>query len=392
MMNNFSTIYSSNINNDGKINIDIVKEKNIKKSSNQKCGGTSFAGHQFRVSIAMATYNGARFIDRQLASIKKQTYQPFELVITDDCSTDNTLELVEQFASVVNFPVSIYKNDRRLGYKDNFLNAASYCKGDLVAFCDQDDIWDSSKLARQVAYFANQEILLVTHQYELIDEQDTPLGIVFPKLKKVRIYRNLTADPFFTFYGMTLVFRRSLMPENLLSLARPLDHSMPNTPVSHDQFIPFLASVLGKIVFINEPLVRYRVHSRNTCGPQPVHSIISRMLNITKNVEERSNYFRNTSFVLNSCAESLKNYMSLFPECYLSRINMAIIIYKKMANNYKTRSLIYNLSSSNIKRTIVFVTLIAKRGYRPKQKGGLGGRAMIRDMIVMICTLCSCAK
>src|SRR5882672_1499287 len=93
------------------------------------------------VSIAMATYNGARFIAEQLQSISNQTAPPSEVVICDDHSTDSTIEIATQFAAKAPFPVRIEKNTERLGYRSNFMKAAHLCKSDFVAFSDQDDVW-----------------------------------------------------------------------------------------------------------------------------------------------------------------------------------------------------------------------------------------------------------
>src|SRR6516165_6563427 len=96
----------------------------------------------------MATYNGAHFIRAQLESIAQQTLLPSELVVRDDASSDHTLNIVEQFASHAPFPIRIYRNAVRLGYPDNFMQAAALTTGKWIAFCDQDDIWLSQKLER----------------------------------------------------------------------------------------------------------------------------------------------------------------------------------------------------------------------------------------------------
>src|SRR5580698_5355366 len=79
------------------------------------------------VSIAMATYNGARYVGEQLESLARQTVLPTELVVTDDNSTDNTVDIVTAFATKAPFPVHIEKNPKRLGYRDNFMKAVSLC-------------------------------------------------------------------------------------------------------------------------------------------------------------------------------------------------------------------------------------------------------------------------
>src|SRR4051794_37441524 len=99
-----------------------------------------------RISIAMATYNGDRYIREQLDSLARQNLLPFELVVTDDGSSDGTLDILKAFSERAPFPVRIFRNPTRLGYEENFLKAASLCNGDVISFCDQDDIWVDRKL------------------------------------------------------------------------------------------------------------------------------------------------------------------------------------------------------------------------------------------------------
>src|ERR687894_3003245 len=101
-----------------------------------------------RFSVAMCTYNGARFVAEQLASVAAQTRPPDELVVCDDGSTDETCRLVEEFAARAPFPVRLFVNERNLGSTRNFGRAVALCEGDLVALSDQDDVWHPEKLER----------------------------------------------------------------------------------------------------------------------------------------------------------------------------------------------------------------------------------------------------
>ena len=113
------------------------------------------------ISVVMATYNGERFIYQQLNSLLGQTAQIDELIVSDDGSTDRTLDILEEFSKSAPFRVSITRNGARLGYRENFMQAASLADCDLIAFCDQDDIWDSQKLSQSIVPFADPEVLLV---------------------------------------------------------------------------------------------------------------------------------------------------------------------------------------------------------------------------------------
>src|SRR5579875_202140 len=111
-----------------------------------------------RISVAMCTYNGERFLPEQLVSIAEQTVQPYELVVCDDGSNDSTVDLIEAFSRNVafpvrlirnvEFPVRLIRNPVRLGSTQNFAKCIGLCTGDLIALADQDDHWEIDKLER----------------------------------------------------------------------------------------------------------------------------------------------------------------------------------------------------------------------------------------------------
>ncbi len=101
-----------------------------------------------KVSIAMCTYNGQRFLAQQLQSFLDQTVQPDELVVCDDVSSDDSVAVVEAFAARAPFAVRVFRNPQNLGYIRNFEQAIAQCTGDLVFLCDQDDVWDPHKIEK----------------------------------------------------------------------------------------------------------------------------------------------------------------------------------------------------------------------------------------------------
>jgi glycosyltransferase involved in cell wall biosynthesis len=104
-----------------------------------------------KISIAMATYNGENYVLAQLQSFVNQSRQPDEVVITDDCSTDNTVALIEEFAKTAPFDVRVSVNDKNLGYAGNFNAALLDTTGDLVFLSDQDDVWYPNKIWHMVS-------------------------------------------------------------------------------------------------------------------------------------------------------------------------------------------------------------------------------------------------
>lgn len=114
------------------------------------------------VSIVMATYNGERFIREQIDSIVNQSYPIHELIIQDDGSTDNTIDILRQYELQYPF-VHIYENKQNLGYKENFRTAALRASGDFIGLADQDDIWFTNKIEEQVKAIGNHDVCYSQH-------------------------------------------------------------------------------------------------------------------------------------------------------------------------------------------------------------------------------------
>jgi glycosyltransferase involved in cell wall biosynthesis len=225
---------------------------------------------QNRISIALCTYNGERFLPRQLASIQQQTVLPFELVVCDDCSSDNTNEIVRDFAASALFPVRVFRNDQNLGFVANFERAIELCQGDLIALSDQDDIWYPTRLERaQVAFAAHPEVGLVFSDADVIDEHGELTGerlwmnFGFEGDLKQRMmkgdYTVLVRNRFVT--GATVMFRSCLRVNCLPFGAGWL----------HDEWLAPAAAAVSDVLLIDDPLIRYRKHASQQVGlsPQP---------------------------------------------------------------------------------------------------------------------------
>lgn len=217
------------------------------------------------VSVVMATYNGSRYIIDQLESLNKQTFKPIEIIISDDSSNDDTVELARKFAIGQETKIRIVKNSVRLGFRDNFLRAALLAGGDFIAFCDQDDIWRADKLERCSRFFGKRDVSLITHSATMIDEFSNKIGKFPQKLSGTRVKPPLSYDLWGTFWGFSIVFRRDMM--HLYNIDdRFVDYIDRSYPVAHDRWISFLGQMLGSTVEIDEPLVDYRQHQGNLFG------------------------------------------------------------------------------------------------------------------------------
>lgn len=203
-----------------------------------------------KISIALASYNGAAYLPAQLASFASQTRLPDELVITDDGSTDTTEEVVRAFAATVPFPVRFERNPTNLGFGQNFNRAMSLCTGDLLMPSDQDDVWLDTKLAHMEAVARdNPAQACFMNDALLADGELKPNGKT--KLGQIRA-AGLSELTFVM--GCCVTVRRSF-----LDLALPVPATMP----SHDSWLVQMSDTLGLTKRIDTPLQLYRLHGRN---------------------------------------------------------------------------------------------------------------------------------
>lgn len=213
----------------------------------------------------MATCNGADYLAVQLADLSRQSRLPSELVVSDDCSDDDTIAIIEEFALAAPFPVHVHRNASRLGYRENFVRCAGRCSSDIIAFCDQDDRWRHDKLAHLARLFERSDVLLVHHNAEVVDADEALLRPLLPKTQLSNVAPALELPPWDSPLGFTQAFRRELTEYDALWEASE-DHSAPGETMAHDQWYYFLASSLGCVAYTSETLAQYRQHDANTFG------------------------------------------------------------------------------------------------------------------------------
>lgn len=224
-----------------------------------------------RISIAMTTYNGDRFLEHQLNSILNQTLPPSELVVCDDGSTDRTLDLLEKFSRAAPFKVRVFVNPCRLGSVSNFEKAISLCEGNTIHLADQDDSWMSNKIAQSESTLEGENCGYAFSNASFIDDCNIRIqGNLWEQVGFVGARRSqflesdfqpleLLSRNFVT--GATLAFKADLrkiflpFPQNLM------------LRMHHDAWIALTLSTAGfRGVAIPEYLIDYRLHAHQQIG------------------------------------------------------------------------------------------------------------------------------
>jgi hypothetical protein len=221
-----------------------------------------------KISVAMCTFNGAPYIEEQLQSFERQSRPPDEVVICDDGSTDETIEILRDWADRCGLQVRIEQNSRRLGSTANFDRAISLCSGELIALADQDDVWLPRKLeVIEARFIADLQLAVLFSDAELVDEQLRPLGrrlwesVGFGQREQGALvenrYQRLLLKSFIT--GATLAFR-----SDLRSMAQPFPTDLPR--FIHDRWIGLVGLAVSGLGYEAEPLLLNRQHSAQQIG------------------------------------------------------------------------------------------------------------------------------
>jgi hypothetical protein len=330
-----------------------------------------------KISIAMATYKGERFLREQLDSIARQTLPPFELVITDDSPDSGTREVVLEFARRVSFPVRVYRNERRLGFRANFFRAISFCEGDCVAFCDQDDVWMDNKLERVAKEFADPDVLLVVHGVTVVDGDLKPRGDNTASHWSYRgKYAPLTTNPWYVLFGMSAVVRRSIY-EYIDWRDRPEHPIDPGFAMSHDTWAWFVASSLGSVVAIDEPLALYRQHDDQSCGVAPDRDMRQKVRMARVAGETR---YRRMATAASRRADKMRHVSRDASASVRERAARAVVYYHRLGERLQRRAELYSAATSTVRRAGTVLRLLVSGAYRTLDHGGLGHRALLKDV------------
>jgi len=200
-----------------------------------------------KVSVCIATYNGAFFIKEQLDSILTQLQPEDELIISDDSSDDLTIEIIDAYTDP---RISLFKNNKFRDPIKNFQNALKHAKGDFIFLSDQDDVWLPNKYSEMLA-FLNTYDLVISNSI-IVDQELKEINSSFFRYfgSGKGIIKNIIKS---SYYGSCMAFKKKILDKAL---------PFPDTKeIGHDLWIGLVAEMVGSVYFYEKPLLLYRRHN-----------------------------------------------------------------------------------------------------------------------------------
>jgi glycosyltransferase involved in cell wall biosynthesis len=203
------------------------------------------------ISVVLCTYNGAKYIEAQLASILAQTYAVAEIIVVDDVSSDDTMAVVER-AAARDSRISLSQNTFNIGFTSNFESALQMAKHDYIAISDQDDIWQEQKIEKMMAAIAPESAAIYCDSVRFTKEipvnptkNKSSRHVAGTNVRKLAMYNTVS--------GHALIIRK-----NLLEKALPIPSA-----VYYDWWLALQAVTSGGLQYLDEILVYQRAHDNN---------------------------------------------------------------------------------------------------------------------------------
>lgn len=233
-------------------------------------------------AVAIALYNGERFIEEQLDSLRNQSQKIDQVVLCDDCSRDGTFEKVTNYIQKYELQNcwKLYKNPQNLGYVKNFYRAISLCDTDLVFLCDQDDIWREDKIEKMASLLEqNAHISLLSCKYGIIDADGNPQHSIVEKSgKEDEQVLPVTVEDIIRAYrwpGMIMCVRKSFFEQ--------IYPAIKDSPAAHDLVLAMLAADSNAFYDYNYIGAYHRRHGNNTAREE--HRIF-KLLNLQRKLTD----------------------------------------------------------------------------------------------------------
>ena len=221
-----------------------------------------------KIDVLLATYNGEKYLKEQIESILNQTYKNIRLIISDDCSSDSTREILKQYEEK-DERIKVFFQEKNLGYVKNFEFLLKQVENDFYMLSDQDDVWLPEKIEKSVETIKKENADLVFGDLEVVDQN---LNTIFPSFgdfmmlnKKIEKYINTYKINYLynCVTGCTIISKKKFI-EKILPFPTNSKYLI------HDHWIALIVSLNGKLAYMKTPYIKYRQHGNNQVGTNKI--------------------------------------------------------------------------------------------------------------------------
>lgn len=228
--------------------------------------------YMVKISVVLATYNGKKYVEKQLDSIRKQSRKPDEVIIVDDYSIDGTVDYIQHY--IEKFELSNWKafyNEENLGYKKNFYEGLKKATGEYVFLSDQDDEWNENKIEQMISVMDKETSLLsLSCAVQIIDEDSREVDVNCESNYYNSNFMYLDHKPEkLEYFDLAYITKHNISPGCTTVVRRELINKfieLYDFELPHDWFLNMLAASENGCGYLNEKLIRYRIHGKNAIG------------------------------------------------------------------------------------------------------------------------------
>lgn len=319
------------------------------------------------VSVALCTRNGAKFVAEQVRSIAGQSYQPLEIVLSDDASTDGSVARARAALDEVGgrpIPLKVLGNREPLGVTANFEQAILACSGDLIALSDQDDVWHPDRLQVAVDRFEDSPQLQLLHSdARLVDVGGAPLSHSLFEAMEVSAKE---FEAIRSGHGYEALLRRNLVTGATTVIRRSLiERAVPfPAPWVHDEWLAIIAAATGSMDVVAEELIDYRQHGQNQIGARK----LGFRQKVARLVEPRGNRYRYLEDRAEALVRGLQRLGEQVPETRLLQAEDKL-------SHHRVRA---DLPAARVRRLIPVLRELAGGRYRRYSRGAAD---VLRDIL-----------
>lgn len=295
----------------------------------------------------MATYNGQRYLFEQLMSINNQLDLPDEIVISDDNSNDETINIINKFKSISTIPLKLVINSKeKSGVIYNFLNAFKNCNSDFICYCDQDDYWEADKISTlRSLLIQNPTVKLAVHKSRSVNEKLEDLGVVQPNFKDSALVKFPAYHDDLWGFGHQMIF--SVEAVKLIEDISTKKIDLGDVSTCFDLSIIVASGMLGDILLVNQILTLFRRHGGSlTLAGKEKKSIVNNAERNKQNVKALVDQLEALEEYIGQSGQS--KAITFNDDLYLISIRQKLTYYQQILSLYKSKNVFQLVSKIKV--------------------------------------------